>query len=149
MTRSRVVSGVTFGLAAAVVGTVVLGVVAVADAVTGVPWWGPAVYALGYAVPGAAAGALVGPRLARAPTAGGAVVAGAGAVVGAAVLSVVLVMAAIVVWEAVTGENAGGIGGPGEVGLLLGYSALAGLVLSPVGMLAGWLVWRRLGHGLA
>ena len=132
----------TFALAGVVAAAVALVALAAAGGVAEVPWWSPVAYLLAYAVPGAAAGAVVGPHLARSRSAGRAVALGAAATVGAAVVVAVL--------AAVAGVGTGPAGGAGwfaQVGRALARGALAGLVLSPVGMLAGWLGWRRLRRG--
>ena len=140
--RARRVSAAVFALAGVAAAALALAALAVAGGVAEVPWWSPVAYLLAYAVPAAGAGAVVGPHLARSRTAGRAVALGAAAAVGAAVL--VAALAAIAGVGVGLATEARGVG---RIGTSLARGALAGLLLSPVGMLAGWLSWRRLRRG--
>ncbi|WP_420455315.1 hypothetical protein [Rubrivirga sp.] len=143
MSRARVVSAAAFGLAAAVVAglTLVLGVV-------GGPWWMTPAFLAPFAAIGAALGALAGPSLRRCRTVWAVVGIGLGVTVVAALLSVGLVAVVVATTDLVTDEVLNRLGAD-DLGWLAALTVVAGVVVSPVGMLASWLAWDRIRAGEA
>ena len=142
MSRARGVSAVAFAVAAAVVAWLFM--VAVLDGERS--WWTFLVYPLPLVIPGAVAGATLGPRLARSQGAWTAVGLGAVATVVAVLLFTVLVSVAMVVAWPTSMPTLSTLTGA-EFGWAMVYAVAIGLVLSPVGMIAGWAAWVSLGRG--
>ena len=142
----RVLSALLFGGAAALVTLGVLGsLVGLTD--TTVAGWALAAIPVLYALPFVVAGVLAGPRAARSPGPGQAIIVGCVAVV----VGIVLLAAAALAWM-VVGELTGGR--PNlrlldweDLPLLVVAVLAMGAACSPIGGLCGYAVWRRLGGG--